>query len=186
MYLKRALTLNVMALIFALGFLNDRAEAATIAANDWWLQTDSLGGLRQSTVNDQMFYAVSQSNVWNPGDTYVAPTGYRLATTAEGLAAVGGSGLPEFTYYYQGGWSGYLWEGLARYYFRFSDSNVTLKAKHAGNHDSAPLFTTGDVNNFAGMVLIAEAATVPVPAALPLLMLALGGLGFAARRRKAA
>lgn len=186
MYLKRALMLHIVAVVFAMGLSIGRAEAATIAANDWWLQSDSLGGLRQSTVNDQMFYAVSQSNVWNPGDTYEAPTGYRLATTAEGLAAVGAPGLAEYTYYNQGGWSGYVWEGLARYYFRFSDSNVTFRAKHAGNHDNASLFNTGAVTNFAGMVLIVDTSTVPVPAALPLLLLGLGGLGFAARRRKAA
>ena len=48
--------------------------------------------------------------------------------------------------------------------------------------DSGPLGSSGywTLDNVAY-----NTATVPVPAALPLMLLALGGLGVAARRRKA-
>ncbi|MBC7139195.1 MAG: VPLPA-CTERM sorting domain-containing protein [Defluviimonas sp.] len=45
------------------------------------------------------------------------------------------------------------------------------------------MFGVGTTGDFS---VTYEAATVPLPAAAPLLLAALGGLGFAARRKKKA
>ena len=126
----------VCAVLFA--FITVSVSAATVALNDWWLQTDSLGGLRQSTWDEDVYFAVSQSNVWSIGDVYEAPEGFHWATTAEGQAIFTSdhdTGPGNFVYFNQGGWTLYEWEGLTRHSFRFSDSDVTNAYKHAGQYD---------------------------------------------------
>lgn len=166
--MRRLLSAFVLLSAFALP-----AHSATIALNDWWLQTDSLGGLRQSTWEPTMFFAVAQDNVWNKGAVYEAPTGYHWASTAEASALLGTSNVsPPWTYYNQGGWSGYNWEGKNRFYFRFSDSHLNDSYKHAGNYDSYPVQYSSSTSNFAGLVLIQNAAPAPAPAGLGLMGLA--------------
>ncbi|MFW2544614.1 VPLPA-CTERM sorting domain-containing protein [Primorskyibacter sp. 2E107] len=182
--MKRFILPALLGLAFFLSVSPARLSAATIAVEDWWLQTDTLGGLRQSTTDGRFYFAVSQSNVWSPGDTYEAPTGYRVATTAEGEAVFNqGNSSYVYTYYSQGGWSGYYWEGKSRALFRFSDSHLTGAYKHAGNFDEYYVQTSPSTTDFAGLVLIADMAAVPLPASGVLLMLGLGGFGLMRRRK---
>lgn len=178
-----ALSVSAISLLSVTG-----ANAAVIALDDWWLQTDTLGGLRQSTWNEDYYFAVSQSSTRTAGDTYETPDGYRWATTAEGLAVFTSHNFSgNFVYWGQGGWNGYTYEGQGRYHFIFSDSDTTYRYKHAGNYDEYLLNTAGGpiVTNFAGLVLIREeVSAVPVPAALPLLAGGLGLLGAVGRRRQ--
>jgi len=122
---------------------------------NWWNRSDKLGGLRQSTSHTHVFYAVSISNFWERNRAYELPLGYRWMSTSEGLSTFV-SGLNTGTYVYrdQGGWNGYVWGGVNRYYFRFSDSSSTNAYKHAGHKDQYSVQYSGDENNFAGLVLV--------------------------------
>lgn len=147
------------------------SNAGLIEVDDWWLQTDNLGGLRQSTTNSDYYFAVSKTNVWSVSDNYEAIDGYRVATTAEGLSVFNQNNFSgDHTYYNQGGWSGYNWAGTNRYFFRFSDSDVTNAYKHAGNFDEYHVQYSGHTS-FAGLVLIKEAS---VPEPMPIALLGLG------------
>lgn len=148
------------------------AHSATIALNDWWLQTDTLGGLRQNEQAPTMFFAVAQDNVWSKGDVYEAPTGYHWASSSEASALISGLQVGTHVYYNKGGWSGYTWEGKSRHYFRFSDSHLNNSYKHAGNYDAYQVQYSTNINNFAGLVLIQDAAPAPAPAGLGLMGLA--------------
>ena len=151
----------------------------TLARPDWHLTTDSLGGLRQSTWDSSVWFAVSQSTTWDPTATYEAPDGYRVATTAEAMTIfIPVNVAPPYVYYNQGGWSGYVWGGAARYYFRFADSAITNSYKHVGNFDSYQVQYSAATSNFAGMVLIA----VPEPSSA--FLLGLGSFGLLARRNR--
>jgi hypothetical protein len=61
------------------------------------------------------------------GKAYDAPAGWHWATAAE-VEAVPGWDLKDMTLYYhgQGGWAGYLWEGVLRVHFAFRRSKMNL------------------------------------------------------------
>ena len=77
----------------------------------WMEQTDNCGGLRQSSSDPQVYYAVSRYNVWDKTRTYACPTGYRWATTAEGTAffPTGGTASTNLVYSGQCGWAALTW-----------------------------------------------------------------------------
>jgi hypothetical protein len=182
--------LRTLLAVSAIAFASLSAQAEIISVDDWWLQTDSLGGLRQSTTNPDFYFAVSDSNVWSPTATYEAMAGYRVATTAEGTAVFNQKNVSGiFTYYNQGGWNDYMWEGKNRYLFRFSDSNTTNAYKHAGYHDEYRLEHSSTANSFAGMVMIKEpenassASLADVSAPMGIAALAFAGLMLMRRRQ---
>ena len=175
-------TLAIAALVASTG-----ANAATIALDDWWLQTDNFGGLRQSTSNDNLYFAVSSSTTWSVADEYETPDGFTWASQADYLALpTSGPNPGVYQYFNQGGWTNYAWEGQVRYYFRFSDSYLNNGFTHAGYTDGDRNLTTqSTINNFAGIVLIRDVPAVPVPAAVWLFGSGLLGLAGVARRKKA-
>jgi hypothetical protein len=186
--------------IAALSLSCASAQAEFISSDDWWLTTDNLGGLRQSTTNPDYFFAVSKDNIMDTTATYGNIDGYRIATTAEGESVFNQahtSGIQTYTYYSQGGWSGYTWEGKNRYYFRFADSVQTDAYKHAGNYDEYYVeyqpITSGV---FAGFVMVRDGTATSLPNNAPhaaatdvsapaLLGAGLGLLLMGLRRRKA-
>jgi hypothetical protein len=182
--------LRTLLAVSVLAFTSLSAQAEIISVDDWWLQTDNLGGLRQSTTNPDFYFAVSQDNTWSRTATYEAMEGYRVATTAEGRDVFNqpnSSGI--FTYHNQGGWNGYSWEGRARVYFRFSDSAGTNAFKHAGNYDEYQVQYSSYGATFAGMVMIKEpenassASLADVSAPVGIAALAFAGLMLMRRRQ---
>jgi hypothetical protein len=174
-----------------LAFTSLSAQAEIISVDDWWLQTDNLGGLRQSTADPDFYFAVSQDNTWSKTATYEAMDGYRVATTAEGQAVFNSNiNSGEYVYYNQGGWTNYTWQGKDRVYFRFSDSASTEAYKHVGLKDQYNILTHPDTGQFAGMVMIREqnstfsSTLADVPAPMGIAALAFAGL-MLMRRRKA-
>lgn len=162
-------------------FLSLCASLQAVPDLSWMNTNDSFHGLRQSTYNPRVWYAVSNSTTWQPNRTFDVPVGFHWASTAEGQAIFGNNdnAYGPYVYYSQGGWSGYNFDGGYRWNFRFSDSNVTYAYKHAGNYDLYQLQYYSGTDGFAGLVLIQDA--VPEPATL--FTIALGILGFGLYRR---
>jgi hypothetical protein len=150
--------------IAALSLSCASAQAEFISSDDWWLTTDNLGGLRQSTTNANYFFAVSKENVWDKSATYGNIDGYRIATTSEGQSVFDqANAAGNYTYYSQGGWSGYTWEGKQRRFFRFADSVQTHAYKHAGQWDGANLGYEATTGSFAGFVMIRDGSATSLP-----------------------
>jgi hypothetical protein len=164
-------------------FAGFQVNASVIAVDDWWLQTDTNGGLRESTTNSDYFFAVSQSNIWDKSATYESIAGYHIATTAEGIGVFNrGVNNHIYTYHGHGGWSGYVYAGLTRQYFRFSDSDTTNASKYVGNCDGCSVQYNDTVERFAGFVMVKD-YDVPEPSIIALFGLGLVGIGFARRRQ---
>ena len=124
------------------------------------LRSDRCGGFRQSTYDPQVFYAVSKSTTWSKTTFYSCPRGYYWASTRDGLR-IFGSNKPwsnECVYFSQCGWSGYVYAGSTRRYFRFRDSADTNAYKHVGTRDEIQVEYTSTTSDFAGIVCLKETA----------------------------
>ena len=170
--------------------LSPMAANADIIVADWHLTTDGFGGLKQSQLSEDVFFAVSISNVFDDTETYEMLSGYHWATSDEYISLIGETSSASYAYYNQGGWFGYNWEAVDRYQFIFSDTQSTDRIQHAGNLEYARwvreiLYHQGYGNNyFAGFVLVKDASSVPEPGTLALFGIGLLGMGLARRRRK--
>jgi ELWxxDGT repeat protein len=92
---------------------------------------------------------------------YDCPVGFRWASTAEGqlLFPSASDSTPggQKTYFGECGWSGYLWGGVSRAKFRFSDSAVTGGSKNAGFSDPyRPDLLDFTTSEFAGIVCVID------------------------------
>jgi hypothetical protein len=188
MSLSRSMAVGVVLLMLVMGV----AQATPISVSDWHLTTDGFGGLKQSQLSEDVYFAVSRSNVFDDTNTYEMLDGYHWASSEEYISLIGETISTNYAYYGQGGWSQYEWEGLTRYQFFFSDTETTDRIQHVGNFEYATWvrditsYHSGYGNNFfAGFVLVKDASQVPGPASIALMGLGLVGLGFA-RRKKAA
>lgn len=165
------------------------ANASLITVDNWHLTTDELGGLRQSSASDKVYYAVSKIWQLDKENTFEEISGYHFATYQEWRDLVGVGYNANKGYKNQGGWNDYEWEGKERYFFTFLDSIESGWYKHAGNSD-----TTANTTGFyqgrtgmAGFVMIkndlvsAGILSVPVPETSTLAIFLLGMIGFAAR-----
>ena len=182
------------------------ANAGLITVENWHDTSDGFQGLKQSNFSDDIFYAVSLTGVFNNLETYEMIEGYRWATEQDYLNAwanrdlVNGDFLTDSTphpYYNQGGWSRYVWNGITRYEFIFSDTLDTGRSTHAGTiegytstwaFDYVQSYTINDplVRNWGGFVLVNDdsqgTASVPEPSTLT--VFALGLMGLASRKFK--
>jgi len=188
------LNVALASLILSATFLASTATAGIISVDDWWLQTDANGGLRQNTTVSDIYFAVSKQTTFNAIDTYEAIDGYRFLSTLEavnlwGYQTLNNPGTSDYlTYNNQGGWAGYVWEGANRYQFVFSDSITTGAMMHAGHYETF-VYNNGNfdtsTNNFAGFVMIKDdTQTNSVPEPSTLAIFALGMIGLASRRFK--
>jgi ELWxxDGT repeat protein len=152
------------------------------------IQTDSKGTTTSTidiggysnmdrTKNDggdfvqEVYYAVSASNIWDPNYVYDCPAGYHWASTDEALQWVvssSSSAQPnnpihteqknmKTSYYDQCGWDGYIHKGKKRVKFRFSDSHRTGGYKSAGTREDGDI-VVGDFvkEEFAGTICVKE------------------------------
>ena len=170
-------------------FTSQLTQALVISSTDWHLTTDGFGGLKQSQLSEDIYFAVSSSNVFNDTATYEMLDGYHWATSDEYMALIGESMSAQLAYYGHGGWSGYNWEGLTRYQFFFADTVETHRIQHAGNFEYSrwvreiTYHTTYGNNYFGGFVLVKDAQSVTEPSTLLLMVLGLAGLGFVKKRK---
>ncbi|GMV39945.1 MAG: hypothetical protein AMXMBFR64_16610 [Myxococcales bacterium] len=162
--------------MYRLDYNNTKTEFAGIICKrdqpntdptDWMDKTDFCGGWRQNTWDPRFYYAIAKKNIWDPNKVYACPAGYHWASTAEVNAAFTAANpdeSPNYAYYNQCGWSGYYWQGIQRYYFRFSDSKTTNRYKHAGNWDPYADSTSATLTEFAGIICMKDnAPTYPTP-----------------------
>jgi ELWxxDGT repeat protein len=126
----------------------------------WKLDDPLCGGLRQSSIFSNVYYVVSQSNIWNPQRNYDCPAGFRWLTTKEGISlftnerAESKSSDGSYVFWNKCGWKGYDFGGYTRKYFRFADSHSSGSMKHAGSDERAPMDTNFAISDFAGIVCI--------------------------------
>jgi hypothetical protein len=114
---------------------------------DWMYRGDFCGGFRMSGCSNRVFFAASQSNMFNPGARYLCPTGYRWMDSCEAQRAF--SGCAEYVYTSiqcpvsvgtnkfaaLGSISSATPDNPSNRYFRFSDSRDTELALDAfGKH----------------------------------------------------
>lgn len=135
---------------------------------NWALGTDSCNGFRTSSLNGDVMYMVSKSNVWTPSADYDCLPGYRWMTTAEASRLFPtveeaeqaderrtDHNLAEpYLFWSSCQWTGYTFGGVQRKLFRFADSRVSGATKHAGRRDSAPIEVSFATTDFAGIVCI--------------------------------
>jgi hypothetical protein len=115
------------------------ANYVTTHDTSWMDTSDACGGWRQSTWNPNFFFAVAgpAHTTFDLGFSYQCPTGYRWASTLEGLHAFTNQyNIPTYVMHSQCGHNGYYWNSRYQVYFRFSDSGTYCSYKHAGNLDS--------------------------------------------------
>lgn len=125
--------------------------------DQWMLTTDICEGFRQSTYNRSVYYAVSASNIWAKSKYYHCPKGYHWACTEEGRRIFkNDKSTSTYAYYNHCGWSEYVYEGLARYYFRFRDSATTNAYKHVGHLDEYFIQIYSSTDHFAGIICIKD------------------------------
>ena len=114
---------------------------------DWMYRGDFCGGFRMSGCSNRVFFAASNSNIFNPGARYLCPTGYRWMNSCEAQRAFNGcseyvytsiqcpvsSGVNKFAA--SGSTSSASPNNPTNRYFRFSDSRDTEIALDAfGKH----------------------------------------------------
>ncbi|NUN12239.1 MAG: hypothetical protein HUU55_01235 [Myxococcales bacterium] len=144
----------------------------------WMDKTDNCGGFRQSAWDPRVYYAIARNNTWakNNPETYVCPPGFHWMTTNEanvvfrlGAEYNTANIINEAQRSYRGecGWTtsqdytvpNNQWHGLLRHYFRFADSNLTLRYKHV---DEPEAYITANItdttSNFAGILCMKDAA----------------------------
>jgi hypothetical protein len=198
---------NFKAVALALAVLfSNMANAAFISVDEWHDTSDAYQGLKKANFADNIFYAVSLTGIFNNTDSYEMISGYRLATEADYTTAwanrdmINGEFLTDasvWPYYNQGGWAGYIWNGIARYQFLFEDSIITGISTHAGTREGYTYswatnymlsYTPNDplAMNWAGFVLIKEeiqnSGSIPEPTTVA--VFALGLLGLTSRKFK--
>lgn len=160
--------MTIAGIVLSASLLVNSAQAGLIEVADWHLTSDSLGGLRQSSASDDIYYAVSKLTTLNWDNTFEALDGFHFANYQEWRGLVGTDpNNRENGYLGQGGWSGYTWEGQVRAFFLFADTQTNNRYKHAGNSDTTAnlrLFNNGQ-NLIAGFVMVKDEVLAPMPIA---------------------
>jgi hypothetical protein len=170
--------------------LATNSYAGLITVDEWHGTNDNFSGLKQSQFSDDVYFAVSKTGVFDYSADYEMLEGFRQATwdeywsLADDYIALNGLWSATYNYYSKGGWAGYNFEGINRYYLSFADEKASNSKYviHTGNYDNyrGTQYTLTQ-NQWAGFVLI-KSTDVPEPSTLAIF--ALGIMGLAARRFK--
>lgn len=64
--------------LLVITLISGPVQAIFIPIADWHLTSDDYGGLKQSWMADNVYFAVSKSTVWDPNDDYEMLDGYLL------------------------------------------------------------------------------------------------------------
>jgi len=139
--------------------LQDRLYFSASGVDTTWMEfSDACQGFRQSKRFPEVRYAIASHNVWDMAYVHDCPSGYHWMSTDEALSYVssdsahsGEQMIP--SYFDQCGWDGFVWNGLRRVKFRFSDSHATGAYKSVGTAEEGELIV-GDFTReeFAGVM----------------------------------
>lgn len=134
---------------------------------------DSCQSFRRSSYDHRIYFAVSQSNIWDMERIYDCPKGYHWANTEEGRRSfpfhsgdseglISPNTTESFVYMDQCGWNGLEWCGKTRKYFRFSDSPTTFAYKDAAKPDFFRIEydMASNIDMFAGIVCVSNEASM--------------------------
>lgn len=193
---------KALALIAIVASFSSSAELVTV--NQWHETGDNFGGFKQSNFSQDVFFAVGDQDYFSRNNSYEIMNGYRIATFEEYVSILN-EAEPGFsgsnTYYNQGGWSGYNFNGQHRVLFTFLDSQIGDEVIHAGNPDNylgSVVYSDNQLNSsWAGFVLVKDSSSgggvydfstsnfvssdVPVP--IMFSALGLGLIGFSKRKK---
>jgi ELWxxDGT repeat protein len=132
---------------------------------------DACDSFRQSSYHPDIYYAVADTNTWQPTRRYDCPSGYHWITTAEAISLYPPTldaslyGMKK-TYQDECGWSGLVYGHQQRRYFRFADSYRTRAFKDAAKPDAHRIeydisVDTYQIAEFAGIVCRRDAVLKP-------------------------
>jgi len=178
------------------------AFAGVIALDDWFdYAGTNTGGLTQSQVSDNLYYAVALDLDFSTTDTYEVAAGWHIASANEwySLYASYVGSFTGYHHYDNNGWDRYTSKSGAsnHYYFALAEMfnpSFQNQAVHAGNYVGTTSTGYGDnlyynKASFAGLMVIKDGAAEwetrsEVPEPTTLAIFALGMIGLASRRFK--
>ena len=127
----------------------------------WMCTTDAFQGFKKMTHFPTVALAVSHSNTLVEGKVYDAPAGWHWATAAEVEAVPGWERKAgAMNYYEQGGWDGFVWQGVsrARFAVRQAQAPTADRSRYVMAGECEGSVTAGDPfeSAFAGIVCIQD------------------------------
>lgn len=128
------------------------------------LLTDTCAPARQSTWDDQVYFAPTLSNTWTKEAQYICPNGMTWMQSYQAEATfIDSAGNTSFdlTYEDQCGWSGIEYGGDRRLHFRFDDSYLNGKTKLATGRDGFVVQVNDTLEEFGGLVCHVNPNTYP-------------------------
>jgi hypothetical protein len=182
---------------------SNQVTATLITVDQWHDTTDLSQGLRESSFDSTVFFAVSKQNQFNFSDEYEVLDGFHLASFEEydtlykTYLSAGNLATNNLVHHNQDGWRGYNWDGKNKYYFVLEDqlnSTTVNKVLHAGcwentitcqtarNTETLARNFTQYGHLFAGFVLIKDPVSVSVPEPSTLFIFTLSILALTSRR----
>lgn len=138
--------------LIAASFLASFSSNADLITVDEWHDTGgTLGGMKQSSFSDDIYYAVSKFNQLSTLDSYEIMSGYRIASQEEYLEILNASSYVYSTqnprvHLGQGSWKGYIYNGLTRFHFTFSGFETGDFVLHAGGFEDNFTYQFGNAN----------------------------------------
>jgi len=156
--------LNMALVVFTLT-ASSFANAGLITTDIWHFTGDEYSGFKQSTIDPDIYYALTTTDIFSSTDTYEALVGFHWASRDEYLSydntqtGSNSGGLNNF-YMLNGGTGGYPTTNpnntLTQHRFMFSDSATVGGYLHASNYEGyvrTNIFPNG-ATGMLGLVMI--------------------------------